>query len=183
MLWQVVLRWWWASHCFVLISMERDRGCCDILSACGLDWCSVSSTVGWTPYDCALTFASWGRWQVIWRPQGLWNHTICCPQTTSSTNHIHLEMGAVYPWTLHVHTHTDTHTKQQQRIKPHVVYTQAQMHMQTCSKHSHTYLHTHTQCKICLDTRPTPPSSSHTLITCIITTHPQTTKSQGVANW
>lgn len=62
-LWQAVLRW--ASHCCVLIIKERDRGCCDILSACGLDWRSVSTTVGWTPYDCALTFASWGRWQVI----------------------------------------------------------------------------------------------------------------------
>lgn len=53
------------SRGFVLISMELRQGCCDILSARGPVCGSVSSSVGWAPYDCSLTFASRGRWQVI----------------------------------------------------------------------------------------------------------------------
>ena len=164
-LWQVVLRWCWASHCFVLISMERDRG---------LLWHPVSLWAGlalseqrsrmdsvWLCTDLCIMGKMTGNLE----PSGTVELYICCPQNhPQHQTTLTLRWGAACPRTSTACTHT--------RMKNEI----------TCCEHPGTdayaamlqasvHLFAHAHCaKICVDTRPTPPSSSsHTLITCIIT--------------
>lgn len=115
-LWQVVLRWCWASHCFVLISMERDRG---------LLWHPVSLWAGlalseqhsrmdslWLCTDLCIMGKMTGNLE----PSGTVELYICCPQKPpTAPDHTHLEMRSGVSTNIYrVHTLV----QKQQKKKP-----------------------------------------------------------------